>query len=309
MKKILKFFREKPEVYNKIRIIYGKTIGFHFFKEWYLKNIGLWNGKKRIKLLDNEKANKIISKKVKSKKPFMMCRYGSNEFRNLFQENEFDVLCSNAGFFPNDKKLLKKFREVYFESSKQIDLLRIWNYKNHFFKKIKWIKNFPNIESFIGIDTGPNNEWVKSLENKGILIIHPFKKTIETQMKKRKKLGILPKFKKMEVIPAVQTIAGNTDPRFKNWFEALNWMKKEIDKKDFDIALIGCGAYGLPLAAYVKSRGKQAIHVGGALQLFFGIGGKRWENNPNLKRNKYWTSPSKEDLIPNYKKVEGGCYW
>ena len=32
-----------------------------------------------------------------------------------------------------------------------------------------------------------------------------------------------------------------------------NYMKNEIAAKDFDIALIGCGAYGMPLAAYVKS--------------------------------------------------------
>jgi hypothetical protein len=147
------------------------------------------------------------------------------------------------------------------------------------------------------------------LENKKILVIHPFKKTIEKQFKKRKQLGILPKFKKLEIIPAVQTIAGNRDSRFKNWFEALNWMKKEIDKKDFDIALIGCGAYGLPLAAYVKRKGKQAIHVGGGLQLLFGIKGKRWEKDYRINFNKNWIYPLKEDTPQNIKKVEGGCYW
>ena len=41
--------------------------------------------------------------------------------------------------------------------------------------------------------------------------------------------------------------------------------------KNFDIALIGCGAYGFPLAAFVKGIGKKAVHIGGPLQLFFGI--------------------------------------
>lgn len=48
-------------------------------------------------------------------------------------------------------------------------------------------------------------------------------------------------------------------------------MKDEIDKQDYDIALIGCGAYGFPLAAHIKRSGKKAIHLGGALQLLFGI--------------------------------------
>lgn len=51
-----------------------------------------------------------------------------------------------------------------------------------------------------------------------------------------------------------------------------------MDAVDYDIVLLGCGAYGFPLAAYAKRRGKQAIHMGGSLQLLFGIKGKRWED-------------------------------
>ena len=54
-------------------------------------------------------------------------------------------------------------------------------------------------------------------------------------------------------------------------------MVKEIEKKDFDIALIGAGAYGMPLAYKIKKMGKKAIHIGGSLQCLFGIKGSRWE--------------------------------
>ena len=36
----------------------------------------------------------------------------------------------------------------------------------------------------------------------------------------------------------------------------------KIDKIDFDVAIIGCGAYGIFLADYIKSLGKKAIHLG-----------------------------------------------
>lgn len=308
MKLALNTLRKHPEFYTFLKKIYGKTIGLHWFKELYLEKIGLWNGKKRVKLIDNKTANKIISEKIKSKKPFSVVRYGSTEFRNLFSDN-LDNLCIYSGFFPNDKKLLKKFRGVYFNASKQIDYLCAWNYKNHFLKKRKLIRNLDNLKYFFPNFLGPKNLWIKSLKGKRVLVVHPFKKTIEYQYKKRSKLKILPKLRKLEVMKAVQTIAGNQDPRFKDWFEALEFMKKEIDKKDFDIALIGCGAYGLPLASYVKSIGKQAIHVGGALQLFFGIKGKRWETLCPIEMNKYWVRPFKEDMPKNLDKVEGGCYW
>ena len=65
-------------------------------------------------------------------------------------------------------------------------------------------------------------------------------------------------------IKAVQSLGGGE--QFQSWFDALDWMKAEIDKHDYDICLIGCGAYGFPLAAHVKRLGKKAFHLGGALQ-------------------------------------------
>ena len=117
----------------------------------------------------------------------------------------------------------------------------------------------------------------------------------------------MPNLKSLEVIKAVQTLGDNEDDRFRTWFDALDFMKREIDKKDFDIALIACGAYGLPLAAYVKSIGKQALHIGGGLQLLFGIRGKRWDDK--MEYNKYWVSPMEDDCLKDCKKFEGGCYW
>lgn len=313
MKKALNYLRRRPKLYGKLRDLYGYTIGLWPIKTLYLNLIGFYNGKKRLKLLSKKKAEKIISKKIVSGKPFMLARYGSNEFRNLFEKGEFNVLCSNAGFFPNEKKFLKKFREIYIQSSKKIDFLAVMNYKMHFLKKRKLLRNLPNIKYItptINI-TGPGKKWLKSLKNKKILIIHPFKATIEKQMGKRKELKILPKLKNFQIIKAVQTIAGNPDPRFKTWFEALDYMKKEIGKRkdSFDIAIIGCGAYGLPLAAHVKSIGKQGLHLAGSTQLLFGIKGKRWENSKEIKFNKYWINPLEEDKPKNPERIEGGAYW
>jgi len=313
MKSILNKLRQNFRLYIRIKKIYGNTIGLWPLKKFYLKHIGIYNGKKRLKLLGEEEGDKIISQKIKLGKPFMLARYGSTEFKNIIGDRHFDLLQFYSGFFPNAKKLLKKFQEVYFESSKQIDILAVWNYKMHFLKKIKLIRNFPNIKYLISLSVvvGLNNRWLKELKGKRILVIHPFKATIEMQMKKRRELGILPKLKKLKVIKAVQTIAGNQDPRFKTWFDALDYMKKEIDKKknSFDIALIGCGAYGLPLTAYIKSRGKQALHLAGGTQLLFGIKGKRWDDNSKIKYNEHWIYPLEEDKIENLKKIDGGAYW
>ena len=79
---------------------------------------------------------------------------------------------------------------------------------------------------------------------------------------------------------------------------------KEID---FDIALIGAGAYGFPLGAYAKQLGKQALHIGGALQLYFGIRGAYYDQFGY--HNEFWTRPLEEEKPKGFKKVEAGRYW
>jgi len=121
----------------------------------------------------------------------------------------------------------------------------------------------------------------------------------------------LPQFD-LQVIQAVQTIAGQKS-EFSGWFEALDSMKQKINKRDFDICIIGCGAYGFPLASFVKNMGKQAIHLGGATQLLFGIKGKRWEQilyypYENLM-NEYWVRPATNETPRNSSDIEGACYW
>ena len=87
-------------------------------------------------------------------------------------------------------------------------------------------------------------------------------------------------------------------------------MYNEALKIDFDVAIIGCGAYGFPLAAKLKRAGKITIHLGGAVQILFGIKGSRWDNGEVSKfYNEYWVRPDDKDKPQNANNVENGCYW
>ena len=65
-----------------------------------------------------------------------------------------------------------------------------------------------------------------------------------------------------------------------------------------------------------KDKGKKAVHLGGALQLLFGIRGARWEN-PNYNQkynysalmNEYWVKPGNDEKTDNAANVEDSCYW
>ena len=171
--------------------------------------------------------------------------------------------------------------------------------------------------------------WTRYLKGKKVLVVHPFEETIKMQYMKRKLLfendDILPSFE-LKTLKAVQTIAGNKS-QFNNWFEALQYMEDKIIQIDFDVCIIGCGAYGLPLAAFVKRMGKQAIHLAGGTQLLFGILGNRWTKQYKMQKvwhyrpgidinldytslfNKYWCYPLDCDTPKGATKVEDSCYW
>ncbi len=147
-----------------------------------------------------------------------------------------------------------------------------------------------------------------------MLVIHPFKATIEQQYQNRKALfadpDVLPDFE-LTVIKAVQSFAFELDERFTNWFEALDYMTEQVNNYSFDVAIIGCRAYGFPLASRIKNMGKVAIHLGGETQILFEIKGKRWDNHPFISKlyNENWVRPVDIDRIKNSDIIENGCYW
>ena len=90
-------------------------------------------------------------------------------------------------------------------------------------------------------------------------------------------------------------------------------MYHEAMKIPFDVAILGCGAYGLPLAVMLKRAGKPAIYMGGSTQLLFGIKGRRWDLHfPEVVAlyNDYWVRPSEEETPKNINANEDqGAYW
>lgn len=282
-------------------------------------------GKTRLSL---QMGNDFIFNHLQDDKPFMVARYGSVELSILkwriaqklglkkqIDEGNMNDICNNAGFFPRDQKLVSKFADLMLDLSREVDLLGCFYWRMEDYV----IKNYaPQAELVRGRGLEPwyvDVPWSRGLGGKKVLIIHPFESTIINQYQKRELLfdnkELLPKFE-LKTLKAIQTIAGEKDDRFDNWFEALEYMYEKALQIDFDVAIIGCGAYGFPLAAKLKKAGKQAIHLGGATQYLFGIKSKRAEEtNPIISGlfNDAWVRPSIAEKPKNANNVEGGCYW
>ncbi len=285
-------------------------------------------------------ASELIKQKILGSEPFMISRFGSNELtcilNNYFINTGFTGNIANiakgipyffsvkksiienmdlvAGFFSPTKENIKRFCEMSMEDVPEIDVLGSWlSYEKYLFKYFN--KNHVRIQLEDLSPFNHPNPWTKALEGKKVLVVHPFEESITEQYKKRdflfKNKDVLPAFD-MKIVKAVQS-NGNNDTIYKTWFDALDAMTEQIAKVDFEVAILGCGAYGMPLAARIKRMGKKAIHVGGAVQCIFGIKGKRWEipfyNYQEKFYNDYWVRPKETEKPKEVNKVEGATYW
>lgn len=273
-------------------------------------------------------AQAIISNLIKSDTPCMIGRFGTTEFKVAYhylrngtfrQNRDTAKLLKSAstlsGIFPPTPDLLAQFSTELFGIVNHADVMGAWNYQ---LKGEEYVLNICSAKAkLIDInDLSPihsHDPWSQHLEKKKVLVIHPFAKSIIEQYKKREKLfnnpKVLPEFHCKTLKPVISFAGNHEHLPFNNWFEALESMKREIDIMDFDIALIAAGAYGMFLAEYCKSIGKQSIYLGSFLQLMFGIYGRRWIDEGATFMNEHWVRPLPEETPQNAEKVEKGCYW
>ena len=227
-----------------------------------------------------------------------------------------------SGFFPAAPEYLARFCELMLRDMMELDILGSWlPYER---EVMPMIRDVPRVRLLNLEPYWSSRPWSRALEGRKVLVVHPFAESITLQYERNRERifenpEVLPSFS-LETLAAVQSLGAGPD-RFADWFEALAWMEGEMDRRDYDVCLIGCGAYGFHLAAHAKRRGRQAVHLGGALQLLFGLRGRRWEDpaygaDPGAPKHDYsrlfndaWARPGREETVGHASRVEGGCYW
>jgi hypothetical protein len=302
------------------------------FKIIFRPKLGLQKSTSLVDIKEQEVSDFIITK-IKSGEPFLVSRFGSEELRwyrnykllskNFFQRSfnfiTFRVdhwkkenrIIDNLTFRPADLLSTKFFIEKMDQTIPQIDLLGSWLK----IEQSKCVKFNSNIRFAFLLDLDPffhSNPWTLALQDKKVLIIHPMIDEILDQFEKREKLFKRPLLPDFDLLTITAPYFDN--PEFPTWISIYKYYLKEIARiDDFDIAIVGCGPWGMPISGEIKKRGKQVIHLGGSLQLLFGIIGQRWldsgyENSgyPKLP-NEHWIAPySKPSWANNY---DSSSYW
>ena len=182
-------------------------------------------------------------------------------------------------------------------------------YKNDFMKKY----NITNFKILNGTEFQDRiDDIFTMMNNKKVLVISSFDGLVKKQYESgnlKKIYDNFPNIIQLETIKFPYCYHNNGPHN--NYFETLDIIFEEIKGIDFDIAILGCGAYGHMLSHKIDTElNKDAIYVGGSIQTLFGIISSREKQHGKIKSNEYWISDIPSEYRPdNYQLIENGCYW
>jgi hypothetical protein len=309
---------------------------YRALRDRYKKLSGVETGNFKSKALINirgQAVSDLISEAILNKSPFMLSRFGSEEiswyvhYKLLSKSYPLRVasfitcktntwrsegkIIDNMTVVPKSIETTESFITAMDHAIPQIDLLGSWlklEQSDHIKLRISTQYTFlVDIEPYYH-----EKPWSASLKGKKVLVIHPMVKTIVQQYSKRKWL-----FSDENVLPEFELLTLQAkyfdDPIYNTWQKIYDYYLDSVAKSDFDVAILGCGSWGMPVASQIKKMGKVAIHLGGATQVLFGIIGSRWEEQyPGFKykfMNESWVRPSEDETPAWASQYDGKSYW
>lgn len=275
-----------------------------------------------------------IARRIEEGTPMLLARLGGTEgrvageycermvgIREHYSEDICDWLYTTSGFFADNyedkEKAMDEYAQLTLDGLEECDFLSATFppkiYMPYFFKYYakNAIATFSDFGPYFNIET--EKTWVRALKDKKVLVINSFTDSIKMQYNRKEQLVTSDKYELPDfTLLLYKTLVTQCDERpggYNNFFEVYNKMLNDIRQIEFDVALIGAGAYGFPLAVEIKKMGRIAIETCGSTPLFFGVYGER---NVRDGVEKYitdaWIRPI-ENKPKQYKKIEDGCYW
>ena len=234
-----------------------------------------------------------------------------------------DHLFYNCGLYPINNKTTSKFILEYIKSMSKLNIVAEWFVNENGKYRDKKILDLysPNSQRVHSRSLEPyyhyQEAWSLLLEGKRVVTVTPFADSIERQYQKKdliwKKNPILPDFE-LDIVKTKFSVGLTEKPEYASWFDELEKLKEEIIKKNPDFVIIGASGWSLPLVAFCSENYIDSIHLGGGLQILFGVKGNRWLTHPIIATffNEHWVYPSEEETPKHKDKligIDSSCYW
>ena len=241
---------------------------------------------------------------------------------------------NNAGILLTSNESVAKYSSMYLKAFQNCEIYTGWNvqgtYIDHIAESQHILKNslneLPSTHQMIwnaALDifhyiSGGQTPWTWALRGKRILIVSPFKETINEQLGVRDKIwgdtgiDLFPECSFIMIQPPM-TQAQEDSREFDVELDEF-YARLDLVKGLYDVALVSGGGYGNLICNYIYGNHNQsAIYVGGVLQMYFGILGNRWLQERSdillMYMNQYWQRPKPIERPKGFGNVENACYW
>lgn len=317
----------KQQIKNALKLIVGERRYAQIVRKVVPRKTVTTYGE-RVIVQDIEAGAELLRSILRSGKPAAIGKIGASELRvcreaklvgetagKEFTKSVKHEIHLHSGLFPPTDKVLADFARRYEADCAEIDLLAAWFIEG---EQTFVDQHVPRAQliRLVALEPhmAPNPPWTSLLAGKRVVVVSPFARSIESQYARREAVwaklpGVLPDWKLRTVKAPLSDFLVKSP--YGDWFEALTALEAELAKEPFDVAIIGAGAFSIPLAVKAKRLGAVGIHLGGATQIMFGVAGGRWQESDVLRplATEAWVRPSGDEVPPDYKKMEGGCYW
>ena len=286
-------------------------------------------------IVDPVSGNAFLYERVSSRQPVAAGKIGDTElevlvkyeqaegdadafFRSITEDgHELDLLHLNCGVFPKRQDVLVRWAETYIDALSDLDMLGVWHNKG----EDQIVEKYAPQAMLTGITAVEpyyfDAPWTRALAGKRVVVVTPFHDSILQQWSEHRGEDLFPE--NPDVLPEFDlTIvrspftAALSAPVHADWHAALADMKETIASSDFDVALVGAGAWSLPLCSFIRrDLARSAMHLGGAIQILFGVRGRRWDKHLVISKlfNENWISPLVQETPKGSWRNDGGAYW
>jgi hypothetical protein len=232
---------------------------------------------------------------------------------------------NNAGVFPATPEFLLRYNEIYVANVRALDSVGLFLEGDDMETMIvrhyglERLIHFQDQEPDRAADGSVGACFLSRLRGARVLIVCPFagllrqRATAATYEAVWSKLG--KKWFEPAAVDALEFpygVATSTRVRYPDVLHLLDEIRAELDRRTYDVALIGAAGLAIPLAAHAKSRGKVAIDLGGHLQIIFGVIGKRWRAWPEWRDryfNAHWIDMPERHRPDEDGVCDDGAYW
>lgn len=287
-----------------------------------------------------------IANTVRGTSPFFIGRNGSTEQEALhfwFSNRKYGTpwpyaLAKNlhlgAGVWPPSEESFDAWAKEYMETLGLLDGIAAG-----------WYRPFAEMESSLLDYAAPNafrtplrslepyyaitnHRWTRHLSGKKVAVVSSFAETIGNQVASSERMNsIWSTLKDPETIlpssttwipirtyfPSLISMGDSTEwpIGITGWDSAANHVVEAVKASGASIAIVGCGGLGMIIGGRLRKAGISVIVMGGAIQVLFGIKGRRWEKHDVISKfwGPSWVWPSASETPRGSFQIEGACYW